>query len=123
MKKIAVFVVIVSLSVFLYAEDTESVETSVKSDSDKAENVSRVKNTRSDHLKPEDSLFSGVFLHKYTEMVLDAFSEVYAENVEVRTIVLPSFKPEYAVGIRKEKDVYSIFHFEPKKQYWLYIIW
>ena len=54
-------------------------------------------------------------------MVIDAFSECYDQNVKVRALVFPPFFPEYAVGIKKEKDDYKVFHLEPELQYNGYI--
>jgi hypothetical protein len=74
-----------------------------------------------DHLEPEDSQFSGLFMPQYNDMVIDALGEAYADNVRARAMVFPSFSPEYAVGILSEDEKYKVFHLEPEKQYWGYM--
>jgi hypothetical protein len=74
----------------------------------------------SDYLEPEESLFTGIFMPDYYEMVLSAFSAAYERDVRARAIVFPSFHPEYAVGISEDDGAYRIFHLQPEKQLWGY---
>src|SRR5262245_46182558 len=75
----------------------------------------------SDHLEPEDSLFSGgVFLEDYTKMVLEALGEAYDKDVIVRMVAFPSFHPEFAVAIRESSGTYTVLRVSPEKQLWAY---
>jgi tetratricopeptide (TPR) repeat protein len=76
-------------------------------------------------LEPEDSIFSGEFYSyqaKYYSMVYTALKEAYKRDVRVRVLVLPSFSPEYAVGIRENSGTFTIFRLSPVKQLWRYKI-
>ncbi|MGH1542607.1 MAG: hypothetical protein ACRBHB_19450 [Arenicella sp.] len=74
----------------------------------------------SEHLEPEDSQFSGRFLEKYIETVLSYLSSAYEDDVEVRLIGLPSFSPEYALGVIAKEKKYYIFYESPEIQLWGY---
>jgi hypothetical protein len=74
----------------------------------------------SDHLEPEDSLFSGVLFEDYTKMVLEALGEAYDERVVVRMVAFPSFHPEFAVAIRESSGTYTVLRLAPEKQLWAY---
>lgn len=71
-----------------------------------------------DHLVPEESQFTGIFLPQYYGKVLEVYSETNDENVIARTIVFPSFSPEYALAIKKEDDKYVVVHLQTKNQVW-----
>lgn len=72
------------------------------------------------HLKDEDSeskpraLVEADWLYKYHAMVLSVLVDAYAQNVKTRAIILPTFSPEYAVGITEDKDAYGIFYLQPE---------
>ncbi|MCF6197760.1 MAG: hypothetical protein L3J50_13780 [Emcibacter sp.] len=84
-----------------------------------------------DHLEPEESQFSGL-LHTpeegyipktmifsgYEWEVIMTFREVYKDNIKARAIVIPSFQPEYAIGIAQEETGFVIFHLSIKEQLW-----
>jgi len=71
---------------------------------------------RPDHLVPEDSLLSGGFgprLASYYAYVQEAFREGFDWDVDVRAVVLPSFRPEILVGIRstgEEPKGFRVFY-------------
>jgi hypothetical protein len=73
-----------------------------------------------DYLEPEDSLYTGIFLIEYEQMVLHALREADEREVLVRAFVFPSFRPEYAIGIRKNEESHTIFKVSPKVQLWGY---
>lgn len=73
-----------------------------------------------DHLEPEDSPFSEVHFSEYVDLVLEYLDTAYDENVKVRLIAMPSFSPEYAVGIRRLGEKYWIFYEAPTVQLWEY---
>ena len=79
-----------------------------------------MKNT-GEYLEPEDSLFTGIFMPKYFVLVVSALEEAYKEDVRVRVLVFPSFSPEYAVGIRENSEIFTIFRLSLVKQLWGYI--
>src|SRR5208282_4049348 len=73
-----------------------------------------------DHLTPEPSIIGGDAFHSdYQAMVADVFHEAYDRDVMLRMIEEPSFSPEYAVGLKQDKDA-SIFTIVPDKHVWAY---
>jgi hypothetical protein len=87
-----------------------------------------------DHLEPEDSILGGTaFSSGYDTTLRDLLHDAYDLNVEVRMVALPSFFPEYAVGLRGLKTLgagafkttargapYRIFVLSPSAQIWTY---
>jgi hypothetical protein len=79
-----------------------------------------------DHLEPDGSILGGTaFSSDYDTLVRDLLRDAYALRVEVRMVALPSFSPEYAVGLRSFKTYgwgapYRIFVLTPKAQIWTY---
>jgi len=75
-----------------------------------------------DHLEPEQSQFSGIFMPQYYGTVLEAYSETYDKEFVARAIVFPSFQPEYAVAIKKQNEEFKVVHLQTKKQFWARIM-
>src|SRR3569833_1473600 len=87
-----------------------------------------------DHLEPELSVLGGTgFLSGYDTLVRDLLHDAYDRDVEVRMVAMPSFVPEYAVGLRGGKTVgkgdfkmtirgapFCIFVLSPQEQNWTY---
>jgi hypothetical protein len=87
-----------------------------------------------DHLEPELSVLGGSdFLSGYDALVRDLLHDAYDRDVEVRMVAMPSFIPEYAVGLRGGKTVgkgdfkmttrgapYRILVLAPQAQIWTY---
>lgn len=66
-----------------------------------------------DYLDPEESLFSGDvngFIDEYDFQVVTYFKSTFVDGVILKVIVLPSFEPEYVVGIKKLGDGYVVFY-------------
>src|SRR5262249_43361570 len=74
-----------------------------------------------DHLEPEDSAFSDGEDRSYERMLIAKFIGAFARDVYARAIVLPSFDPEYVVGIRgTPAGHYRAFCISPDMQLWNY---
>src|SRR6201999_3229424 len=87
-----------------------------------------------DHLEPEQSVLGGTdFSTGYDALVRDLLHDAYGRDVEARMVAVPSFVPEYAVGLRGGKLVgkddfktvvkgppYRIFVLSPQAQIWTY---
>jgi hypothetical protein len=74
-----------------------------------------------EHLEPEESRFTRMpFLENYYQTVISALEVTYKPDIKVKAIVLPSFRPEYAVGIKKNNGIYHVFHKQPSLSYWGY---
>jgi hypothetical protein len=87
-----------------------------------------------DHLEPEHSVLGGAgFLSGYDALVRDLLHQAYDPSVQVRMVAMPSFVPEYAVGLRGGKKLgkgaftattrgapYRIFVLSPEVQIWTY---
>ena len=74
-----------------------------------------------EHLEPEDSRFSGIpILDEYNWTVITAFDVNYDFDVKAKVIVMPSFHPEYALGIKKINNDYTVFHYVAEMSYWGY---
>jgi hypothetical protein len=81
-----------------------------------------------DHLEPDSSILGGsAFMASYDMQVQRTFREAYGFDVAVRMVALPSFVPEYAVGlVSKAKSgwsgPYRIFALTPAASLWTYQI-
>lgn len=76
-----------------------------------------------DHLKPEDSIYSGgSFEPGYDQAMVASFEDAFADDVLDRVIVQPSFETEFAVGVKEDKDRYRIFYQEVSEQLWQYTV-
>ena len=89
---------------------------------------------REGHLEPEGSILGGTdFLSGYETIVRDLLHDAYDRSVDVRMLALPSFHPEYAVGLRSYETIgtgelktirrgspYHIFVLVPEAQIWTY---
>ena len=80
-----------------------------------------------DHLIPEDSDFTradlpdgATLLGPYYAMVISALKDAFAPDVRARVIAMPSFTPEYAVGIKEDDGAFAIFHLALDAQMWRY---
>ncbi len=71
-----------------------------------------------EHLEPEDSLFTGLFMQGYESLVIEYLSEAKEKDVRVKVLVFPSFSAEYALGIKENNNKYFIFQVRPKIQIW-----
>lgn len=84
--------------------------------------------TPTDHLVPEDSLLSGGFsamFPHYHLLILNVLRDAFDRDVELRAVVLPSFSPEYAVGLRtisapNDPSSYRVIYLRPEIQLWGY---
>lgn len=82
---------------------------------------------RPDHLVPESSVLAGsesLWSRDYYDLISHVLSDGFDRDVEVRAVVLPSFSPEYLVGIRGaspgQSTNYHVFYLRPKIQLWSY---
>ena len=73
-----------------------------------------------EHLEPEDSLYTGISSIEYNQMVLNYLREANDRDVLARVFVYPSFEPEYAIGIKKKEESYTIFKISPTLELWGY---
>jgi hypothetical protein len=87
-----------------------------------------------DHLKPENSVLGDTAIFSdYDTLVRDLLHDAYDMGVDVRMVALPSFFPEYAVGLRSFETrgtgpfktiargaPYRIFVLAPEAQIWTY---
>ena len=73
-----------------------------------------------DHLVPEHSLLSERFQSDYESMVSTVLGAALDRDVPVRAIVIPSFQPEYAVGIKENKGSFTAFCRMPEQHLWLF---
>ncbi len=74
-----------------------------------------------DHLVPEESIYSGGFyLEDYNKLVAYYLRDAYAQNVNLRVIVTPSFSPEYALGVKHSEGRHQIFYMAPEIHLWGY---
>jgi len=77
-----------------------------------------------DHLEPESSILGGsAFMTGYEMQVQRTLKKAYGFDVAVRMVALPSFLPEYAVGlVSKAKQgwsgPYRIFALTPAASLW-----
>ncbi len=75
-------------------------------------------NSVADNLEPEDSIFSKGVVSEYHSMVVNYLSEIRERNIRVSVIVMPSFQPEYGLGIKETEGEYSIIKVKPEKMLW-----
>ena len=72
------------------------------------------------HLEPALSVFTGFnIITEYQSDLVKLFSKAFDANVKIRTIVIPSFEPEYVIGIRERDNKYFAFKLSAKTQYWV----
>lgn len=71
-----------------------------------------------EHLEPGISLFSNGVLYDYHRMVINGFGEAFDQKVHARVIVMPSFMPEYAIGLQEDNGAYRLFRLAPEVRYW-----
>ena len=69
-----------------------------------------------DHLIPDADVL--VDPDSYRLKVRHVFDEAFASGVTVRAVVLPSFKDEYAVGLRITAEGAEAFVLEPSSRIW-----
>ncbi len=80
-----------------------------------------------EHLEPEYSQFaraglppSATSLRPYHEIVISVLDGAFDPDVSARLIAMPSYTPEYALGIRETEGSYKIFHLASQAQLWSY---
>ncbi len=80
-----------------------------------------------EHLEPEYSQFaraglppSATSLRPYHEIVIAVLDGAFEADVRARLIAMPSFTPEYALGIREADGQHKIFHLASQAQLWSY---
>ena len=80
-----------------------------------------------EHLEPEYSQFaraglppSATSLRPYHEIVIEVLEGAFDADVRARLIAMPSFTPEYALGIREANGSHKIFHLASRSQLWSY---
>jgi hypothetical protein len=113
MKKFALILAVVMIAIApVSAQDAPSVTRSAE---------------RPDHLVPESSVLAGsesLWSQDYFNLITHVLSDGFDRDVEVRAVVLPSFSPEYLVGIRGaapgKPTNYHVFYLRPKVQLWGY---
>jgi hypothetical protein len=80
---------------------------------------------REDHLEPEGSIIGGTASPgDYEERLHQAFISAYDRQIAVRMVAIPSFVPEYAVGLRRvnpygDGPPYRIFGLQAATSIWL----
>ncbi|OAI44331.1 hypothetical protein AYO42_00870 [Rhizomicrobium sp. SCGC AG-212-E05] len=73
------------------------------------------------YLEPERSQYGGdLFMSGYDDLVLSVLKEAFAQDVAVRMVAVPSFVPEFAVGLKGTPGNYRVFSLRPKVQLWGY---
>jgi hypothetical protein len=87
-----------------------------------------------DHLEPDGSVLGGgAFMADYDTMLRNVLHEAYERDVVLRMVAMPSFIPEYAIGLRGGKTIgkgdfktviagppYQIFGLSPVASVWTY---
>ena len=74
-----------------------------------------------DHLYPEGSVYGGdAFAADYDLQVVSVQKDAMDRDVLLRMIVVPSFVPERAIGIRKASGHFEIFALETAEAIWGY---
>lgn len=73
-----------------------------------------------DHLIPQRSYDDVSVIGGYYGLLNDAFREMHAPDVRVRLLVVPSFSPEQAIGIRHVDGAFRILYLTPGTQLWGY---
>jgi hypothetical protein len=80
-----------------------------------------------DHLEPEASILGGdAFMSGYESLVQRTLKDAYGSDVVVRMVALPSFAPEYAVGLASKAQAgkaapYRIIAANPAVSMWTYV--
>ena len=75
------------------------------------------------HLEPERSEYGDdLFMPGYDALVRSVLKSAYANDVAVRMIAVPSFFPEFSVGLKGNSGSYQVFSMRPKVQLWGYEI-
>lgn len=72
-----------------------------------------------DRLRPEASDLPEVSI-QYRANIRSAFHEAFAEDVQARMLLLPSFAVEEAIGLRKRNGTYELFGLTATQQIWGY---
>jgi hypothetical protein len=57
-------------------------------------------------------------LPDYHRMVEAVLKEGYAEDVQLRMLVIPSFEPEWMVGVRARGQAFELIVLRPERQLW-----
>ena len=80
-----------------------------------------------EHLEPEYSQFaraglpdSATSLRPYHEIIISVLDGAFDPDISARLIAMPSFTPEYALGIREVEGTYKVFHLASRSQLWSY---
>jgi hypothetical protein len=80
-----------------------------------------------DHLVPEDNQYTRAALPNgegslapYYEMVLKVLHDAYIPEVRARVIVMPSYGPEYALGVTEKNGRFAVFQLALDAQVWRY---
>jgi hypothetical protein len=80
-----------------------------------------------EHLRPEDSQFTraslppgATLLAPYHEMIITVLAGAFEQDVKARVVVMPSYTPEYALGIKEAGGTYKIFDLASESQLWSY---
>lgn len=71
-----------------------------------------------DHLEPPRSYDDVAVIGGYYGLLNDRFREMDAPDVRVRLLVVPSFSPEWAIGIRHADGAFRIVYLTPATQLW-----
>jgi hypothetical protein len=71
-----------------------------------------------EHLSPE--IKQEGTLEAYETTVHQVLREAFETDVKFRVIILPSFRPEVAIGLRQGNDRFEIFSISPTRQIWTY---
>lgn len=76
-----------------------------------------------DHLEPEDSIYTRWYdqeFDRYESIVVSKFKDSFDHGYIARTIVIPSFEPEWAVAIRQQEEKFSVLYLKPETHLWLF---
>lgn len=68
------------------------------------------------HLIPADDALIG----NYQAMLRHAFSEIYEPDIQASAIVMPNFRAEMAIAIRRRGSKYSVITLTPQIHLWRY---
>jgi len=69
-----------------------------------------------DHLAPP------IGIAQYEDQLAKTFKDVYADDIQLRAVVEPSFGREFAVGVRLSDGLYSIVYLQAKDSVWQSIV-
>ena len=80
-----------------------------------------------EHLVPEANQFTRAALPNgegslapYYDMVISLLGDAYTRDVRARVIAMPSYAPEYVVGLRERDGAFVIFHLSLETNVWRY---